>query len=371
MQVECIYDDSPRLIIDLSAIKYNYSLLEKKYSPSVAAAVLKSDAYGMGCITVSKCLYEIGCNDFFVVHTQDAIALRRNLGHKPNVYVLYGVGQTLEDLYVDLNFIPVLNTKEQVMNWSKYAKEKNLCLPAVFKVNTGMNRLGMSISDLQDIRQIIVDKILNIKYFISHLACGRMESVQNDVQLEKFMLACNQYFPTIPKSIAASNMLTLPKAFSMSMVRYGLNLYGAFPPIQLKENPLIFALRLEAQVLQIIELNEGDVIGYDASYVASQAMRIATLAIGYADGLPLAAAGTGSFSIKINGCKAPIVGAISMNLTTIDITNVMNIDFKEKSWITIIDSNDELYKLSEATNSSQHELLTRFGCIKNKRYPNS
>jgi alanine racemase len=365
MHSKCI-DNSPRLTIDLAAIEYNYYFLKKKYGPSVAAVVLKSDAYGLGCIPISRCLYNIGCNDFFVVHIQDGILLRNSLGSKPNVYVLYGVERGLEYVYLDLNFIPVLNTKEDVFHWVRYADDKGLCLPAVFKINTGMNRLGLSVSDLREISQLDLAKVLDIKYIISHLACGRIESTQNNKQLENFIHVCEKYFPNTSKSIAASNILTLSSEFSMSMVRYGLNLYGAFAPVQLKNNPLIFALRLEAKILQIMEIDEGESLGYDASYIAPHNMRIATLAIGYADGLPLTS--SGNFAINIDGELAPIVGAISMNLTTIDITNIKSIYIQQGSWVTIINSNEELYRLAEAANSSLHELVTRFGCIYNKRF---
>lgn len=359
----------PHLTIDLKSICHNYLLIQELYKESTIAAVVKSDSYKLGDFHIIKTLSNLGCKDFYVANIDEAIALRKNLQDNVNIYVLYGIERTKENLFNLYNLIPVLNSTEDVFNWTEYAKHQNKKLPAILKLNTGMNRLGLNQNDLEILDKDLINKYLSIKYNITHLACGRTCNVKNNQQLELLKTLSKKHFPNTPLSIAASNILTLNSEFSQSMIRVGMNLYGAFSPEHLPNNPLQFAFKIEAKVLQILNIEKGETIGYTDQCVAERPMKLATIAIGYADGLPFAAS-NGKYSVKINENTAPIVGSITMNFTMIDITDISDLNINQSTWVTIIDSNQDLHDLAEASNSSQHELITRFGAIVNKRYLN-
>lgn len=356
--------NGPRLTIYLGAVKSNYLFLSKKYGNTRVAAVLKSDAYGSGHLAVAGALVDAGCADFFCGYLQDALELRRHLGEAPNIFTLWPDAGGVQ-AHDEFNLIPILNTQNSVKKWISYARDRGKKLPVVIKVNSGMNRLGLSEADLRDIIAWPDFSSLDVIYVLSHLSCGRDVDQMNAAQLNLFNHLAEQFFPGKPKSIAASNILTLPESFSMSMVRCGLNLYGAFSPDHLPNNPLQFALKLEARVLQLLDIKVGDTVGYNKGFVAKQPRRVATLAIGYADGIPLSA-GYGRFEIRVGEARVPIIGEVSMNLISVDMTDVDFGAIEDGTWLTIIDNNNGMHRLAQAANSSMHEIMVRFGAMKNK-----
>lgn len=229
-----------------------------------------------------------------------------------------------------------------------------------------MNRLGLDSEDLANLDIDLVKSTLNIDSIHSHLACGRTKNhPQNDKQMALFTQLCDQHFPEYPRGLSASCQLVLPDYFASNLTRQGLNIFGAFSPDDLGEDqnffPLQFALKVQAKILQIHTVQPGETIGYDASYTVEKPMRIATISMGYADGLPLSVSNSTTYAPTLYGIKTPILGKVSMDLTTLDVSNVPENQLDNSSWVDVFYDNVSLYLLADAAKSSLHEIILRLG----------
>ena len=141
------------LTIDLRALQSNYATLCRAAAPSKCAAVVKADAYGLGAIPVSQALYRAGCRDFFVAHLVEGIDLRPKLPVGTAIYILNGLQKGCEEVCADHALIPVLNSLDQVERWATIQPERPEHAPAVLQIDTGMSRLGLSVSDVATLLQ--------------------------------------------------------------------------------------------------------------------------------------------------------------------------------------------------------------------------
>jgi alanine racemase len=297
------------LEIDLEAIAANWRALRARAAPGVCAAVVKADAYGLGAAEVAPVLAAAGCRLFFVATLDEAIALRRVLAEACEVAVFNGpvMGSAAE--MAALGLIPVLNNPGQIAEW----REAAVCsAPALLHVDTGMARLGLTVREFDDFadRQSARDGI-RWRGLISHLACAdEPADPMNELQRARFV-AASERFSRVPASLAASSGIFLGPAFHFDFVRPGAALYGVNPQ-PAAPSPMRPVVRLNARILQIREVEEGQTVGYGAAHKMAQAGRLATVAVGYADGLlrSLSHRGCGF----IDGQRVPLVGRISIHL---------------------------------------------------------
>lgn len=305
------------LFVDLNAIQSNYRRLQELAPHSVCAAVVKADAYGLGATTIASFLMAQGCKHFFVADVEEGIALRAKLPTTANIYVLHGAIPGQEPITEHHNLIPVLNCREQLEAWLRLCHVRGRFLPAAIQVDTGMSRLGFSFGELL----AAYDKEdslsgLPIVLVMSQLACAEQRDEINSQQLRRFHKAVD-LFPTASLSLANSAAIFAGREFHFDMVRSGGGIFGfsgslnpPFVPAQV--------LHLQTRIIQVRQIERGDAIGYCHSYQADRAMRIATVAIGYADGVPRSLGNRGQ--MFIHDVPVPIVGTVSMDLTTIDVT---------------------------------------------------
>lgn len=336
-------DPTLRLRVDTGALADNWRSLDRLSGNARAGAAVKADAYGLGMATTAPVLRAAGCQDFFVAHWSEALAA---CAHVPSsmVSVLHGPMSSADAVFArELGVKPVINSLVQATHWIEVGG--GLC---DLMVDTGINRLGVPMSDLAD---PLLAK-LSIDVLLSHLASADEDSPMNAVQQERWSAARKQMAHR-RASLANSAGITLGSAYHGDLTRPGIALYGGVPCAAL--NGVIRQVAYpEAAILQVRDLRPGDHVGYNATFTATSHMRIGVLSIGYADGYLRAWSGKG---VMHNGYRhLPVLGRVSMDMTVIDLTAAP--DLREGDWLEVC------YDLPDAaakSGLSQYELLTGLG----------
>ena len=307
-------DIEARLTIDLAALAANWRQLAE--GRRVGAAV-KADGYGLGAPPVSRALLAAGCRHFFVAHLAEGVAVRAAIGPGPMIAVLNGFPPDHPEAG---DLIPVLNGLPDIAAWTTAARQASRPLPAILHIDTGMARLGLDAGELD---RVAADHGLlaglDLRYVMTHLACADApEHPLNARQATRFAAACAR-LPPLPRSFANSSGLFLGPDFASDLGRPGCALYG-INPTPARPNPMRQVVGLEAPILQIREIPAGTPVGYGASWTAPRPSRIATVAAGYADGYLRALSGRATGILA--GRPVPLVGRVSMDLITFDVTDV-------------------------------------------------
>jgi alanine racemase len=296
------------LTIDLAAIVANWRDLAARHGAPVAG-VVKADGYGLGAGPVAAALLAAGCRHFFVAHLAEGMALRQALGAGPDIIVLNGFPPGADG---DAALLPVLNSLGDV-------KARRGRGPALLHLDTGMSRLGL---DATEQAALAADPGLlagfDLRFVMTHLACAdEPDHPLNALQAARFAAAAQLLVPGVPTSFANSSGLFLGPAFRSGLARPGCALYG-INPTPGAPNPMRQVVTLEAPVLQIREIRRGDTVGYGAGHTAEVTTRVATVAAGYADGYLRSLSGR-SLAL-FQGRAVPLIGRVSMDLTTFDAT---------------------------------------------------
>lgn len=355
------------LTIDLTAIQSNWlymsSLLRER---AECAAAVKADAYGIGAVEVTKALYSVGCRSFYVVTLHEAAALRNALPKDTVLYVLGGVPDGMEATFVDLSLIPVLYSRLAVDQWLSFCALRDQAFPCALKINTGMTRLGLDDSSLDQVLALVADKpYLNPVLLMSHLACAdEPQHPLNNEQLLRFnaaVIKTKAIFPAIKTSLANSSGTFLSDAYHFDMVRIGAALYGINPQLA-SPNPLKPVISLRLPVLQIRVTEQLESVGYGATASVTNATRLAIVAGGYADGvhrsLGLAPKG------QVAGIDLNSVGRVSMDSCVFDITDIAG----DPAYIDVINNDLNLDYLMSTNKTLGYEVLTSLGRRYQRRY---
>lgn len=315
--------DSPTLTIDLAALSANWRLLAAKAGPAQCAAAVKADAYGTGLEPAVDALAKTGCTTFFVAHCSEGVKARtalRAAGHNGKIYILNGgpLSASMAELYLRFALQPVLNSVAELQFWRTIAASAHNPPAAALHFNTGMNRLGFDKSDELDLDGVPYDLIM------SHFVAAECpEDADNASQIAEFSEIVTR-FPGVTASLANSSGIFLPTKPHFDMVRPGYALYGG-NPLPGSANPMQHVVQLDVPVLQIRTIEAGARVGYNGQWTARRRTRLATLALGYADGFPriaghVDAAPDHRAQALIAGVLCPFVGRTSMDLTVLDIT---------------------------------------------------
>jgi alanine racemase len=347
---------SGHLVIDLKALAGNYRTLAARVSPAEASAVVKADAYGLGASHVAPALFAAGCRKFFVAHLQEAAKLKPYLPPQANIFILNGLLPGGEDFAAVHGFIPVLNSLEQIANWQKAAQSLGTVLPAVLQFDTGMSRIGLSPHERDVLAQNpVLLANLDIRYVMSHLASAdESESAQNDSQ-RAVMQAVVAQFPGIPLCFANSGGIFLDTGFHGDLVRPGIALYGGVPSDR-SGDAIKPVVSLSVRVVQTRTVPAGARVGYGGTYVAKADMHLATIAAGYADGLPRSLSDTGA--AYFGDVRLPIVGRVSMDSMTIDISALPEGTLHLGSLVEVIGPHQTLEDVAKAAGTISWEILT-------------
>jgi alanine racemase len=351
------------VVIDLAQVRANWQALAQHVAPAECGAVVKADAYGLGAARVIPALYQAGCRTFFVATLNEAERARACVP-KAAVYVLDGLlAGTAHDL-VHLRAIPVLASLDSVRAWGALTNDTTGAPPAALHMDTGLNRLGMSATEVRQLAgEADVIRRLNVALLMSHLACAdEADHPMNAEQIGIFreLLAS---LPPARASLAASDGLLLGKAFHFDLVRPGYALYGGQATRE-RSTPVAPVVRVSARILQVQDVAPGGRIGYSATYRAKSPRRIATVAAGYADGVFRHASATNDTTggdVVIRGKRAPIVGRVSMDLITVDVTDLGDPAPKRGDWVDLIGPDLPIEAVGRAAGTIGYEVLTRLG----------
>lgn len=330
-----------RLTVDKEALVANWRWLASASGPAKCGAAIKADAYGTGAAAAAQALVDAGCRDFFVAIWDEASAALPHLGDA-SLSVLHGVGHDDMPAALQSRARPVLNSPEQVRRWRETGR------PCDVMVDTGMNRLGISI---EDIEQGLLDG-LEVEILMSHLACADEDGPVSERQLSRFAPLTRKGLAR-RYSLANSAGICLGSDYAFDLTRPGIALYGGTPRRE-AAGRIAQVVRIEAQVLQRRQVPAGEGIGYNHLFTPDRACELAILNIGYADGYLRGFSNKGS--ALIGGRVAPVVGRVSMDLTAVCVDAAPEI--KEGDWIEI---DFDLPRASANSGLSQYELLTVLG----------
>lgn len=344
------------LIVDLTAIRENYRALRRRLGGTACAAVLKADAYGLGADRVAPALAAEGCRHFFVAHLEEGIALRPHVPEAAEVFVLHGPMPGCEDIALAHRLTPVLNSLEQLEGWTALARRLGRALPAVLQLDTGMSRMGLAPSELD--RIVEEPRLLagiELRLVMSHLACAeRQDHPANGTQRLRFDVA-RRRLPQAPASLANSSGVFLGPGFHYDLARPGAALYG-LAPVAGAPNPLRPVVRLQARVVQLRSIEAGDEVGYGLTWRAEGPTRIATVAVGYADGFPRSTGTT-----HLGDIALPIAGTVSMDSITLDVSALPEGALRPGAMVDLIGPHRSVDAVAADAGTIGYEILTRLG----------
>jgi len=331
-----------RLTIDGDALAANWRWLRERGGEAACGAAVKADGYGLGARGVVDRLAREGCRDFFVSSWAEAAALGP-LPEGAALSVLHGVREA--DMPAALSGIarPVLNSAEQVARWK--AAGGGAC---DVMIDTGMNRLGLRPEEAGVLDGLAIGTLM------SHLACAdEPDHPMNERQLARF----RQVKASIPAkrySLANSAGICLGNSYAFGLTRPGLALYGGVPvpDDSAQREGLRPAGLIEAEVIQVRDVEVDESVGYGATWVAGLPCRVAVLNLGYADGYLRAFSNAGSW--RSRDAVYPVIGRVSMDLVAVQVGH----EVREGDWLAL---DQDLPSLSRTSGLSQYELLTTLG----------
>jgi alanine racemase len=351
------------LSINLTALQSNYKSLAKKAGKAACGAAIKGEAYGLGMAQASKALWDAGCRDYFVARPKEGEELRGLLS-EATIYILDGLLPGQSEFYALHKLRPALTSIDGAQEWSAFGKRNGQALPCALHVDTGINRLGLS---MQDFHGLTLDKSLmqglDVSLLMSHLACADSpDHPLNEKQRQRFSVV-RSALPNVPASLANSSGIYLGKGFTHDLVRPGVALYGG-NPISPKKNPMQPVVHLEGKIIQVRDVKKGETIGYSGTWKAPRDSRIAILGAGYRDGVPRTLSSKqkdGPAQVWIAGKRCPIVGRVSMDMMAIDVTELKPTLLQKTGRAEIFGRHISIDEAASWAGTISYEVLTRLG----------
>ena len=333
------------LTIDLSAITENWRALDRM-TEAETGAVVKADGYGLGVARVAKALAAAGARQFFVAQAEEGVALRRALGHGPVINVFSGHMAGDAERIATADLTPMINSTEQLLRQVESLPGHAFGI----QLDSGMNRLGMEPAEWAALRDIALAQ--RPALVMSHLACAdEPDHPMNAAQLRCFREMTDGI--DAPRSLAATGGILLGADYHFDVTRPGVGLYGGRPYEAAR--PVV---ALDLPVIQTRDLAPGETVGYGNSWTAQAPTRVATLSGGYADGL-LRAMGnaTGVAAFHHAGQRLPILGRVSMDLITVDVTALPEVPDR----LTLVNAEQGVDDLADWAGTIGYEVLTSLG----------
>jgi alanine racemase len=327
--------------VSLTALRHNFRTVLSYVRPEAeVCAVIKSDAYGHGASACSMALQREGAKWFAVTTTEEGVALRKQ-GISGRILLLGGVWRGEEEAVVQNALTPAVwdwNHVELLENAAEKFKSGRP-VPVHLKVNTGMNRLGADLNDLAQILETILSAShLKLEAMFSHFASAEVADMpRNDSQLGQFERALEvaaklDLRPPLCHMANSAAIVTQPRS-RFNLVRPGISLYGYYLPFSSiitgrtdpsLELPVQPALSWKTRIMQIRQLEAGQPVGLSSGYVTEFPAKVAVLPVGYGDGLNRQLSSRGRVIIRDD--YAAMIGNISMNLTTVDVTGIPGVE---------------------------------------------
>ena len=354
------------LSIDLAAIAANYRLLAARLGGGECAAVVKADGYGLGVAGVAPALALAGCRIFFVATLDEGIELR-GLLPEAEIYAFNGLTAGGAEAFVAHALRPVLNSLGEIDAWTAMGRRRGPT-PAALHVDTGMARLGLPPAEVAKLAE---DRFrldgAAVALVLSQLACAdEPEHPMNARQLAAFRDAVRRVAPAGARlSLAASSGIFLGADYRFGVARPGAALYGLRPRPD-APNPLAPVVRLQGKILQVRDVDSDTTVGYGATHRCTRPARLATVGAGYADGYLRSLSNRGSAHIGAE--RVPVVGRVSMDLITLDVTAIAPERVTPGALVDLIGPHHSVDALAGEAGTIGYEILTSLGRRYRRRY---
>jgi alanine racemase len=363
------------LDIDLAALAANWRAMAARSGPARTSAVVKANGYGLGIEPVVRTLSEAGCRDFFTATIDEAITARRLAPHA-RILVLNGIYPGTEQCFRKHRLTPILCSMEQVQLWDE-ACTRDGRLPYALHVDTGMNRLGVTMPEaLAAAEREDTDRPALI---MSHLACADdPDRPENARQLESFQ-AVRRAFQGIESSLSNSAGIFLGGAYLCDLTRPGIALYGG-EAVNRAENPMQVVATGKARILQIRRAPAGSAVSYGGTARVTRDTTIAVCAVGYADGYLRSISGSGvplrdtdapAPVASLHGQAIPVLGRVTMDLTMFDVTDVVGQEVRSGDFVELFGKSHRLDDLARSAGTIGYEILTSLGSRYARHYQSS
>jgi alanine racemase len=350
------------LSVDLDAIVANWRKLEKTAVPAECAGVVKANAYGCGAEPVARALATAGCKTFFVATLDEAKAVRAAVPSAV-IYTLDGLFQNCGDVYAKLDCRPVIGDLNELAEWDVFCRRSGWRGGAAIHLDTGMNRLGLTVAEAQGIIPRINAGDHGITLVMSHLVSAeQLHSPLNAKQLTAFREIAS-LFSGVPASLSNSSGIFLGPQFQFDLVRPGAALYGINPTPE-ADNPMQPVVELKARIVHMRSIERGETVGYGATWTARRPTKLAIVAAGYADGYYRAASasdGTRGAEVVVAGKRCPVAGRISMDLMAVDITDLPAGAARRGHMVTLLGEGITVDELAHHFGTIGYEVLTSLG----------
>jgi alanine racemase len=350
------------LTIDLGALAANWKTLASTTVPVECAAVVKGDGYGCGLEPVTRTLSREGCSTFFVADVAEGRRVRA-VASDAAIYVLNGLIPGSAQAFAADYLRPVINSATELAEWDAFVATRNWRGGAALHVDTGMNRLGITLEEAVAIAPRLQSENHGFTLVMSHLACAEIpDHPMNDRQIRLFR-EIRILYRGVASSLANSSGIFLGGGAYCDLVRPGVALYGVNPTPG-KANPMRPVVELKGRVIQVRAVNKGENVGYGAAFTTTRPSRIAIVALGYADGYlrsASAAKGKPAGQVIIAGKRCPIAGRVSMDVLAADVTDLPDGTVRRGDFATLIGDGMSVDDVAAAMGTIGYEVLTHLG----------
>ncbi len=334
------------------------------------AAVVKADAYGLGMAEAAPALWRAGCRTFFVATLAEATELRALLPEAV-IYVFAGLMPGTAEQFCTHDLRPVLNSADEIKEWAAFCGAVGVQLACAVHIDSGMNRLGLTADEVEAVADAgALWSSLSLALVMSHLACADdPEHPKSEAQRATFD-RLRARLPQAAASLANSAGILLGRSYAYDLVRPGIALYGG-KPCRSGANSFACVVRLEGRILQLRQADAGETVGYGATRTVRTPTRIATIAVGYADGFFRALSvgdGVEGLVVSVEGHAAPVLGRVSMDLITVDVSHVPEAVARRGAWVELIGPNVTAQEVATRAGTIDYEVLTSLGRRAARRY---
>lgn len=355
-------------IIDHEALRWNFRQIRQKVGPKIKIlSMVKANAYGHGATAIAKTLAAEGGDLFGVATLEEGVELRA-AGIRQPILVLGGAYVEQVDQFLENNLTPVVHEPETLRSLERAVQSQDTTLNIHLEVDTGMGRTGFLAAEVDLwVAELTKLKALRIDGVFSHFSDAESANeIYSENQLRNFLSVIKRLnsvgiTPPLVHMAKSAAVLTVPDSH-FAMVRPGLALYGIYPSPQLsQEIALKPVLSWKTRILQLKRVPEGTHLGYGRTFVTSRESLIGTLPLGYADGYPRVLSNRAV--VLVGGGRAPVAGRISMDLTTIDVTDIDGVQRGDEV-VLIGRQGDETISADEMAswaNTISYEILTSIG----------
>jgi alanine racemase len=357
--------------VNLNNFDYNIKQIKAKAAGRELIGVIKADAYGHGSVKCAEVLRENGVKTFAIATLQEAITLRE-AGAKEEIIMLGLTPDMYADTIVDYDITPVVCDSANARAISDAAAAKGKTVSGLIAVDTGMGRIGYLADDIsyaiEDVKKIEALPNFKIKGLFSHMATAdaadKTYSKEQEAKYNAFYEALTKAGIKLPFRTFANSasIMEIPSVY-FDAVRPGIILYGCYPSDEVDFNQLSIkpVMSVKATIVHLKDVPENFSVGYGRKYISTKPARIATLALGYADGYPRPY--SPNAKVIVNGVVCPVAGNICMDQCMVDVSAVPNVKVGDEVIVMGSDGVNSVTAddIAKATGTISYEICCAFG----------